>query len=78
MTIAELNTALDQLQQQGHRIGTPFAVDEQIFVVVDDVALAPRDADRLAKGQVTINELRESAPGDCGRSKSHRRLSEGR
>ena len=55
----DLNAALDQLKSVGHKISAAFiGASGDMFVVVDDVAMKPADAIRLADGDVTLEELK--------------------
>jgi len=58
----ELIAALEQLKSD-HRISAAvIGPSGHIFIVVDDVAMKPGDAIRLANGDVTLEELKYADP----------------
>jgi hypothetical protein len=55
----ELSAALEQLKSGDHKIGAAFiGPSGQTFIIVDDIAIKPADAIRLANGDVTLEELK--------------------
>jgi hypothetical protein len=57
--MTEEQKAIEQLRNESHTIGDPYVSHEgRFFVVVDGVAMSPGDALRLAKGLVSLEDLK--------------------
>src|SRR5438093_1078672 len=56
----ELDKAVELLRNSGHSIGRPYVdASGHLFMVINNVAMKPGDAIRLAKGDVTFEELKQ-------------------
>jgi hypothetical protein len=59
-----INETLAQLRVQGHKIGIPYVqsgvgpVGGRMYVIVDEVAMSHPQARELARGHVTLEQIR--------------------
>jgi hypothetical protein len=62
--MAMIDVALQQLREQGHKIGIPYVqsgigpVGGRMYVVVDEVAMSHPQARELARGRLTLEQIR--------------------